>query len=111
MVRRDAGLPDVEIHTAPGHIGHNPGVTLLWWTSQVSAFKAGNTPDTASMLFEIGDPIKVEWWTEGRAATRAECEAAIERGLPNLLALAESAGDTLYIEHKARELRDLLPEV
>jgi hypothetical protein len=89
---------------------HNPGVMLLWWTAQVSAFKQGNNPRSHNYLFDIGDPLKVEWWAEGRAATRAECEAAIERGLPNLYVLADSAADTLYIDNKARELRALLPE-
>ncbi len=36
----------------------------------------------------MGEPESVEWYAEGRAATRAEVMASIESGLPNLEALA-----------------------
>jgi hypothetical protein len=72
---------------SPGHaIARNPGVTLLWTTTSYRRF-----PDGASgMLFRIGEAESVQWYREGRLATRAEVEAAVESGLPTLMEMATS---------------------
>lgn len=63
----------------------NPGVTMLWTTRSYSPFSDGR----GGVLFEMGDPIEVQWLREGREATRAEVDYSIETGLPALRALAE----------------------
>jgi hypothetical protein len=68
-------------------IKRNPGVTLLWVTRYYQIFEAGN-----GQLLRIGDPIAVEWWSEGRAATRDEVLESIETGLPSLEDLARLQG-------------------
>ncbi len=80
---------------------HNPGVALLWVTK---AYRPGlNLPGVPAeavaeagarpgVLFEIGDPVAIRCYREGRAATRAEIEAAIAKGLPALRETAASQG-------------------
>jgi hypothetical protein len=51
--------------------------------------EAGARP---GVLFEIGDPVAIRCYREGRAATRAEIEAAIAKGLPALRETAASQG-------------------
>lgn len=60
-------------------LARNPGVALVWTTLNPSVFKVAN-----GTLFNIGDPQSVEWYAEGRAASRAEVMASIESGLPAL---------------------------
>ncbi len=88
-IRRDDHLPgDVE---APGGAGlsRNPGVTCLWIAR---SFEIWRDP-LGKPLITVGDPSAVTWWREGRPASRAECEASIESGLPALLVPAQRQGD------------------
>jgi hypothetical protein len=75
-------------HTKPGGImlEHNPGASLLWVTDGYRIKRRGG------ILFAIGDPHEVEWWAHGRFATRAEVDAAFNKGLPHLRALAAQDG-------------------
>jgi hypothetical protein len=97
LERRTIGLPE-DISFAPGlGLTHNPGVALLWVTKSYRLFEvpaeavaaAGARP---GVLFHMGDPVAIRCYCEGRAATRAEVEAAIEKGLPQLRATAASQG-------------------
>lgn len=74
--------------TTPGMmVQHNPGVTLIWITKSFQL-----TPVEGGHLFQIGEPRAVAWMTEGRPATRAEVDAAIEKGMPFLREAAASEG-------------------
>jgi hypothetical protein len=84
--RRDDNLPSGEI--AGVAIMRNPGVTLLWTTKKPSVKR----DPRGAMLFDIGDPEHVEWYAEGRPATRDEVMHSIETGLPELEKLAEMQG-------------------
>jgi hypothetical protein len=78
------GVPEL----VPGiMIQHNPGATLIWITK---SFKL--LPVEGGCLFQIGDPLEVAWYAEGRKATRAEVDAAIAKGLPLLRKQAASDG-------------------
>lgn len=78
MTRNGKGLP--EYRHAPGTaITRNPGATALWTTKKPALRQVHN-----GTLFYIGDPTLVEWFAEGRTATRAEVEHSIETGLPFL---------------------------
>jgi hypothetical protein len=98
---RTIGLPE-DIRFAPGlGLRHNPGVALLWVTK---AYRPGlNLPGVPAeavaeagarpgVLFDIGEPVAIRCYREGRAATREEIEAAIAKGLPTLRATAASQG-------------------
>lgn len=88
MVRREDEVINNESmrEAAPGFaITRNPGVTMLWVTRQYETFPDGK----GGRLIQMGEPGRVEWYREGRPATRAEVEESIDTGLPNLVALAQ----------------------
>jgi len=68
-------------------IDRNPGCTCLYETKDARAFDAGN-----GWLIRLGEPDRVDWWCEGRQATRAEVEASIDSGYPILFAMAKKDG-------------------
>lgn len=105
MVRRpdaDGTMPGVD----PGGVmlQHNPGVSALWWTTGAKLFGTPSGP-----LFDIGQPARVEWYTEGRPATRAEVEAAFAAGLPALEKMAESVEDRLMLAGMVGTARGFWP--
>ncbi len=54
--------------TIPGvGIMRNPGVSLIWITRSFKPFKTGNGND---FLFRVGNPERMLWFAEGRAATK-----------------------------------------
>lgn len=82
---------DFEGKSMPGNpILRNPGVAVVWITERgrPRPFNAGD-----GVLFNVGEPTEVRWYAEGRPATRAECEASIESGLPALQAEADAEGN------------------
>jgi hypothetical protein len=62
---------------------HNPGVSLIWITKsfKLTRPRIGNTN---GMLFALGEPERIEFWKEGRTATRAEIDESLELGLTML---------------------------
>lgn len=106
MVRRDAGLPD-QVRDAPGQmLRHNPGVQAVWTTRDMRLVRAGG-----GVLCRLGDPTAVEWYAEGRPATRAEVEAAFARGMPVLdeQARAEGPQAALLLAQLAQAAQRWLP--
>jgi hypothetical protein len=84
-------LPSDDIedkHVVGVMIERNPGVTCLYETREAKADLVGND----RWLIRLGDADRVDWWREGRKATRAEVETSIETGLPNLDELARLEG-------------------
>ncbi len=87
MRRNEKDLPE-DHQEAPGvSLKRNPGVACIWITRTYKPFNAGN-----GVLFSLGEPETVEWYAEGRVATRAEVDASISSGLPLLRAPAEEEG-------------------
>lgn len=88
MRRNEKDIPD---HLGPAGImlKRNPGVTLCWTTLNYRVFRDGRG---SGVLFNIGDPISVEYFAEGRAATRDEIMASIDSGMPTLRGMAEQDG-------------------
>lgn len=87
-VRNERDLPDERREI--GHmIMRNPGVTLVWVTK---SFRAVRTHDGKDQVIEIGLPVSVEFYREGRKATRAEIDHSVETGLPILEAEAAAMG-------------------
>jgi ferredoxin len=68
-------------------IPRNPGAVALYQTAKGKPFQAGQ-----GVLFQLGKPIRVDWYAEGRVATRAEIEASIDSGLPLLIDMAKKQG-------------------
>lgn len=85
MVRNEKNL----VGENPGGImiKRNPGVTLLWNTKKYKPYKVDN-----GYLINIGDPTSLEFYTEGRKATRIEIVLAVESGCPILEKVANEDG-------------------
>jgi hypothetical protein len=79
MVRREGGYLAPKGEAAGIMIARNPGVTLLWYTMRHKILQVPN-----GVLFEIGRPFKTEWYRQGRTATRAEVQEAMDSGIPIL---------------------------
>jgi hypothetical protein len=69
-------------------IERNPGVTALYETASATKFSDGR----GGWLIRLGHPDRVDWWAEGRTATRAEIMASIDSGHPLLLGQAMKDG-------------------
>ena len=104
MVRREDELSErAQENVAGTAILRNPGATCIWVCRSYRIFDDGK----GRSLIEIGDPIEVEWWAEGRKATRAEVEESIRTGLPYLEAMARE--DKGALEELARMTRAIEP--
>ena len=99
MVRReDALINNARLREeTPGcAIARNPGVTMLWITRQYEIFNDGKGQPLIHML----EPQRVEWYANGREATRAEVQASIDSGLPALEAIAQTERGALDVLKK-----------
>lgn len=113
MERREGGLDAIGAVPPDGHmIRRNPGVTLLWTTRSYALFGDGR----GGILFRMGDPTGLEWFAEGRAATRAEVAESVRTGLPILEEMAksqdeaENAGATAALYAMAEKYVALYPK-
>jgi len=87
-------------------IMRNPGVCVLWTTYDFKPVKVNG-----GILFELGKPEGVEFFAQGRPATRDEVLASIVTGLP-LLREADNYDPTAMrmIDERVAEAMKLLPE-
>lgn len=110
MRRNEKDTPEQAQDPAGFHIDRNPGVSCLYETTYAKPFRpqAGGQ----GVLFRLGDPVRVDWWAEGRRASRAEVEESIRTGFPFLERMAQLDGPESIAE--LYEMRDtamkLLPE-
>jgi hypothetical protein len=74
-------------------IERNPGVVCLYEARSARPFNAGN-----GWLIRLGPPERVDFWAQGRKATRAEIMESITSGLPSLEALAKQEGAAAMAE-------------
>lgn len=83
--RREAGMPD-DTRVAGVGLRRNPGVICLWTTKTFKPFNDGR----GGVLFEFGPAEALEWYAEGRPATREEVDESVRTGLHHL---SESAAE------------------
>jgi hypothetical protein len=107
--RNDADLTEQQkgamIEDAPGiAIAHNPGVILLWITKRYRVENSGR-----GVLFFIGKPTATRWFKERRTATRAEVDAAIDKGLPYLRSVAAMEDGLAELQKQIDRAMPLLP--
>jgi hypothetical protein len=106
--RREAGKPE-DAEASDNAIQRNPGVTLIWITKSYKL-----TSDTGSSsgkpLFQIGEPLDVVCYAEGRRATLDEIRASVDSGLPLLeeSARAEGAKAQAQLRDQAAVARKVL---
>jgi hypothetical protein len=81
MKRVNEKMLPVDAKEAAGNgIKRNPGACAVWIeTRPTTPFRVGQ-----GYLFRLGDPHDVEWYANGRQATREEILHSIETGLPLL---------------------------
>ena len=79
---------------------------MLWHTRNYEVFRVEN-----GVLIQMGEPESVEWYAEGRRATREEVMESIESGLPNLLAIARlEKGGIEHLDHARARFEKWIPE-
>jgi len=98
MRRNEKGLDEIEHHVAGMVIARNPGATALW-ESAYRPFPVDN-----GWLIRLAEPARVDWWAQGRRATRAEIEESIATGYPELERQAKRDGPEAVAE--LERLRD-----
>jgi hypothetical protein len=93
--RNEKGLDEIPHVVSGKMITRNPGAIALW-ESAYRPFKVDN-----GWLIKLAEPYRVDWWAQGRPATRAEIEESIATGYPELLAMAKLEGPESIAELEA----------
>jgi hypothetical protein len=93
MRRNEKDMPEVG-HIAGIGIMDNPGLTVVWTTLSYKPWK----PPGGGVLFEIGDPEHIEYYTEAHKATREEVLAVLEERIPILKDRAIKDGPEAVVE-------------
>lgn len=108
MRRNKSDMPDGAVNPAGIMIERNPGVTALWVTKDFKPFRSG-----PGVLYELGEPERVEWFAQGREATRDEVMASVMSGFPILQAEAEKEGadSLLELARCMKRAETLLPKM
>jgi len=109
MVRREDEFTEQCVQASGVSIKRNPGVMCLWFTRDYKLFADQNNHP----LIQVGHPDHVEWFAEGRKATRAEIMESIRTGLPALEELARAEGPAAIRELRtmaADAIEKLLPK-
>lgn len=102
MARREDDVINNEGH-GDASILRNPGCTALVTTTKFRPFRAGKASRTG-WLIDMGQFERVEWFAEGRPATRAEVDHSIETGLPLLHEICERESTPERIARAGAEL-------
>jgi hypothetical protein len=107
MRRNEVDLPPGGVEPGGIAIRRNPGVICLWETRDYkpTMARAGNE----GVLFRLGEPTRVDWWSRGRPATRDEVLASIESGLPALERECTSMDDHAMLHRMRMRMVPLLP--
>lgn len=92
MVRNEKGLTDEDgkpkfMEPAGVALKRNPGAVCVWITKTFRVMR-----ESDGVLFNIGDPLEVIWFAEGKRASRDQVMASIDSGYPLLLDMAQREG-------------------
>lgn len=113
MRRNEKDLPEHHVKAAGTPLGRNPGCCCLWITDSYKPFKPHHGNE--GVLFRLGNPSRLEFFAEGRPATRAEVMASVNSGLPSLEDVAKFDGPdglkelTRSVERFFKLLNETLP--
>lgn len=107
--RNDKNMPAESRPAAGEHIDRQPGVIALWFTKNYHLTPADGG---SGFLFQVGDPIEVRWYREGRKATREEIMESIESGFPLLeeMEMPNSIGMRQLHERKKKAIKLYVPD-
>jgi hypothetical protein len=89
-------------------IRRNPGCCLLWTCLSYKIMRVSGGP---GVLFTVGDPVNLEYYCEGRRATRDEVLHSMETGFPILLeqAMLDGKDAVQELEGMYAKALDLVP--
>jgi len=104
MVRRENDLAEeVRDNMAGFGLKRNPGVAMVWVTKSYRTQKVPKMNGQGSgYLLDMGAPLEVRCFAEGRTATRDEIEESMRTGLPALLAAGEIDGCVEDVKERTR---------
>jgi hypothetical protein len=85
--RRENRVPGTWHKPEGQTISGYPRIALVWTVKRYEVLQGNN-----DIVFDVGTPEHVRWYTEGRLATRAEVLASIQSGLPHLYESAKPRG-------------------
>jgi len=110
-MKRSVDVPEGVLPPPGLHLDRNPGATAVWITREYWLRKVPPGDGVrAGYLFKIGPCIEVLWFSQGRAATRAEVMASVNSGMPLLRAEAEKdEGGLEHLEQMYLAALPLLP--
>lgn len=81
MVRREDELTEACKDNVAGIMSErNPGVSIVWVTHRYSFIR----DDRGKPLIQLGPPVDISAWREGRPATKEEIRESVESGFPRL---------------------------
>lgn len=84
-------------------IERNPGVSCVWVTKSYKPFDDGL--GRGGVLIDLGPAVRLEFYANGRPATRDEVEASVAGGLPALMEAARKDGpealDEMQLRHRS----------
>lgn len=106
--RREHGLPAEQVNPGGISIPRNPGASCVWTTA---TFRVFPTPEQGGWLIRLGEPVQVDWFANGRRATRAEIEESVASGYPILREMAEKDGPKAVeeLDHQVALAREHFP--
>jgi len=93
--RREARMPAEAEEPAGLMLKGNPGLVVLWTTTDYRPFRVGAGIGREGLLLKVGDPVPseglceelmVEPWMQGRPASREEFRAALHEDVEELCA-------------------------
>lgn len=98
MKRNEKDMPEEGTDPAGIFIKRNPGVTAIFITKIFKPIQVRRETKGNDILIRMGEPERIEWYAEGRLATRVEVLRSIDTGLP--LLEAEAIKDDAMAELK-----------
>lgn len=109
MRRIERGLPEGAEQSGIG-IKRNPGVICLWTVRYYNTWNPKEAGGQDGILFKMGEPVRVNWWCEGRSASRDEVTQSLNTGLPQLAAAAaQQQGGTEALQRAVQHCQVYLP--
>lgn len=104
--RREDGLMAEAVSMGGNPIKRNPGVAALWTTRSFETWR----PSEGQILITVGEPEQIEFYAEGRRATRAEVDESVRTGLPLLEAEAvKQEGGMAALYEQVKQCEALWP--
>ena len=100
---RSPDIPDTTVNTMM--IAENPGVTVIWTTA---GYEIQRHHD--DLVFIPQEASAVQWFTEGRPATREEAEDGLAHSLNNAITANKDFPDTIrHLMENANHVEGYLP--